>query len=516
MPTPESKWQIPDLVDLEYFLSQDADIEDETVLIRRDRELYRSRLAGEASSGRDLLRRWLNLRREEARAERSAPLPGDILDPALRLLPKLLFALGVLAGTSLAWGVLSYAGDLPINLIATFSLLVILPLFFTSLSVALPGWRLVRRGSYSGIFGGWLVGAILLRLCERFYALGGGDQTSSRLALSESWGILRGRSGLYSRVVGWFAYRLMQLTGLAFSLAVFLTVLLRGLFTDLAFSWQTTAKLSSELVYSVVSRIALPWSGLVDSPLSHPTLEQVAGSRVFLKEGLQSLSNADLQAWWYFLLWGTLVYVVFPRLFLYGISRWGERLAWKRISFHDARTDTLLRRMQQAQVKIAKEREGSQDFCPADGTYPAESRDGLSRFRALIPVELAGNGGLERWQAELQRQFEAADVSIGAVNLVAEQDADQLQSVAAGPQEEAVLLVLEGWQPCITATLEYLRTLRRHLGKDRLLIITLVGREQNGTWPATPDLEFSVWKKRLASLGDSSLQILNWKRVSHE
>jgi len=514
MPRPESKWQIPDLVDLEYFFSQDAGVEDEAVLIRRDREFYRSRLGGKTSSRRNLLRRWLDLRREEARAERTAPLPGDVAGSALRFFPKVLFALGALAGTTLAWGVLSYSGDLPINLIAAFSLLVVLPLFFTFLSVALPGWRLVRRGSYSGIFGGWVVGALLMRLCERFYALGGGDLNRSRLALSKSWGILRGRSGLYSRVVGWFAFRLMQLTGLAFSLGVFLTVLLRGLFTDLAFSWQTTAKLSSELVFSVVSRLALPWSELVEPPLSHPTLEQVAGSRVFLKEGMRQLSSADLQAWWYFLLWGVLVYAVLPRLLLYGFSLWGARLAWKRISFHDARADALIRRMQHAQLKIGKERAEEEVFSPAESMLPADNYGGFSHLRALIPAELAGDDGLEKWRRDLQRQFNADIEFIATVKVDEEQDADLLKPLAEG-QEEAVVLVLEGWQPCITATLEYLKTLRRHLGKDWLLIVTLAGRERNGTRTATPDLEFSVWKKRLASLADPSLQVRNWKAVSH-
>lgn len=516
MPTPESKWQIRDLVDLEYFFAQDAAVEDESVPARRDREHYRRRLAGEPSSRRDLLRHWLELRREEARVERTALLPGDVAASALRLLPKFLFALGALAGTTLAWGVLSYSGDLPINLIAAFSFLALLPLFFAFLSVALPGWRLARRGSYSGIFGGWVIGAIVMRLCERFYALGGGDLNRNRLTLSESWGILRGRSGLYSRVVGWFAYRLMQLTGLAFSLGIFLTVLFRGLFTDLAFSWQTTARFSSELVHRVVSLIALPWSGLVDSRLSHPTLEQVAGSRVFLKEGLQQLASADLQAWWYFLLWATLAYAVLPRLFLYGISIWAERSAWKRISFHDARADALIRRMQQAQVKIITNGNSAGKPYPPEGVPPEENLDGRSHLRVLIPAELTGGGGLEKWRRELQRQFNAEIESIAAVNVDEDQDADLLQSLAAGTKEEVVLLVLEGWQPCITATLEYLKTLRHHLGKDRLLIVTLAGRERNGTRTATPDLEFSVWQKRLASLADPSLQVHNWKAACHE
>jgi hypothetical protein len=516
MPTRDLKWRIPDLVDLEYFLVQDAGCDDESVLIHRDRKLYRSRLAAQSSSRAGLLRRWLDLRREEAAAEHRAPLPGEVADFAIRLLPKLLFVLAALTGITVAWGVLSYSGAFPINLIAAFSFLVILPLLFTFLSVALPGWRLLRRGSYSGMFGGRITGALLLRLCERLYALGGGELNRSRQALSASWGILRGRGGLHSGVVGWFAFRLMQLSGLAFALGVFLTVLLRGLFTDLAFSWQTTAEFSSAFVHSVVSLIALPWSGLADPPVSHPTLEQVAGSRVYLKEGLQHLASADLQSWWYFLLWSILAYAVIPGLFLFAVSLWNERRAWKRISFHDARADALIRRMQHAQVKIGKEGNGREDVPMAEGSLPGKARNGLSRLRTLVPGELVGDRDLETWQRELQAQFNAEVLSIDAVKLDEDQDAELLRSLAAGTRDEAVLLLLEGWQPCINATLEYLKALRHHLGKERLLIVTLAGRECNGTRSATPDLEFSAWKKRLASLADPALQVHNWQGVSHE
>jgi hypothetical protein len=510
------QWQLPDLVDLEYFLAQDADV-DEARLIRRDRELYRTRLSEEAFSRRDLLRRWLDLRREEVRVERTAPLPGDVAASVLRRLPKLMFALGALAGLGLAWGVLSYSGDLPINLMAALSLLVVLPALLALVSAALGGWHLMRGGSYSGIFGGWLTGTLLIRACRRLYTLGGGSGDQAQLALAGSWGILRGRSGLYSGVVGWFAFRLMQLAGLGFSIAVFLAVFLRGLFADLAFSWQTTARFSSEFVYSVVSLIALPWSWLADPPISHPTLEQVAGSRVYLKEGLQHLSSADLQSWWYFLLWAILVYAVLPRLALFGVSIWGERRAWGKISFHDARTEALVRRMQHPQLKVGQEGEGQEGASPAEVAFPGESRDGFDRLRVLVPAELVEGGDVERWQSDLQRQFSSAISSIDIVNVDEDQDADLLRFFAEGPVEEGLLLVLEGWQPCITATLEYLKALRRHIGKDRLLVVVLVGREgHDGTRARTPDLEFEIWRKRLASLGDPSLQVHNWKEANYE
>mgnify|MGYP000372835670 CR=1 FL=1 len=108
-------WNITDLVDLEYFLVQDETL-DETVLARRDREYYRALAAqGTAPERRTLLRVWLEIRREEARAKDPVLLPGDVTATVFRLLPLLLLALGALLGSGLAWGVLSYSGAQPIN-----------------------------------------------------------------------------------------------------------------------------------------------------------------------------------------------------------------------------------------------------------------------------------------------------------------------------------------------------------------------------------------------------------------
>jgi len=507
------RWTISDLVDLEYFLAQDADV-DEGVLTRRDRELYRTRLSESPSASRsDLLRRWLDLRREAARTERDAPLPGEVVASVFRPLPILLSALGALAGAGLAWGVLSYSGDQPINLFAALALLVILPFFFALFFAALPGLRLVLRGNFSGLFGGWLTGTLLTRLSRRLYSLsGGGENGRSTLVLAQSWGILRGRSGLYSEVIGWLAFSLMQFAALGFSLAVLCVVLLRGWIADLAFSWQTTTRVSAEQVYSFIVTLARPWAGLADPPFSHPTLEQVAGSRVFLKEGLQHLSSADLQSWWYFLLWAILAYTVLPRVLLLGAALLGTRCAWGRMSFHDARTDALIRRMQKPQMHIGKEGEKTEDERIAERTFPDEIRHGMTRLCALVPEEIFVRPVVER---EIQREFNTSIEAVASVKLDEDEDAEFLQSLAGDPGQAAVLLVLEGWQPCITATLEYLKALRRHLGKDRLLVVGLIGPQNQNGWSPTPEQEFNIWRRRLAALGDPLLLVHNWGRSAH-
>lgn len=519
MPNVKTKdWAVADLVDLEYFLAADEDA-DPSALIQRDRELFRAHLAGEPpSSRRQLLRRWLDLRRDGARAEQAAPLPGDVVAALLRPFTLLLLVLGGLGGAALAWGVLSYAGTRPINLFAALALLVAVPFFFALLSAALPALRLALRGHPAGLFGGWLTGALLTRFSRRAYALlGERDAGRTSSALARSWGVLRGRGGLYAGIMGWLAVALLQVAALGFSLGVLLTVLVRGWFADLAFSWQTTTQLSAEGLHAFVAALARPWAAFAEPPFSHPTLEQVAGSRVFLKEGLQHLASGDLQSWWYFLLWAILVYTVLPRLLLLGGAFLGLRRALARLSFPDARCEALLRRMQHPQLHIGRDGEGREEEDAASLVLPAEMQRGMNRLQALIPRELLARPGAAKVQEEIRREFGAALENLAPVTLDENLDAEVLRALTAPPGQSAVLLVLEGWQPCITATLEYLKTLRRALGKERLLVVGLVGREAQERWGTpTPEHEFGIWRRRLAALGDPCLLVHNWGRSTDE
>lgn len=503
-------WDIADLVDLEYFLAEDGALE-ETELAHRDREFYHSQVAqGASASRRALLRVWLETRRDETRAKETALLPGDVTATVFRLLPLLLLTLGALLGAGLAWGVLSYSGTRPINLFAALILLVALPFFSALLSAVLP-W--LRRSSNAASVGSLLAGELPARLSRRLYGMVGGASTPSQTALSRSWGLLRGRGGLYASVMGWQAFSLMQIAALGFSLAILLMVLLRGWIADLAFSWQTTTQVSAEQVHHLVSFLARPWSLLVDSPLAYPTLEQVAGSRVFLKEGLQQLSSTDLQSWWYFLLWAILFYAVLPRLLLLGVALVGSRRAWVRLSFADARIESLLRRMQYARLQIGKENESRNNDNSGEGLLPDNVRESLERLQVLVPQELSDRALAHQ---EIENEFKASIELFAQVKLDEDEDAEVLHSLAQKTDPGTVLIILEGWQPCITATLEYLKAVRRVLGKQQLLVVGLIGRQHPQGWQPTPEHEFHIWRQRLAALGDPALLVHNWKGAAHE
>lgn len=503
----QEDWDLAALADLEYFLGRDAEADEEGLAVR-DRELYRGRLAQSPPLSRPvLLRRWLELRREQARTRGQGGLPGEAVAALTRLLPLLLFGGALVSGAGLAWGVLSYGGERPINLFVALLLLVLLPFLLALASAFLPLARRLTGGDVSGPIVTALTGALFSRLGRILSGKGRG---------ASAWGGLRARGSLHAGILGRLIFAWMQLAGLAFALGLWLTVLLRGWVADLAFSWQTTAQVSAEQVHRLATWIAWPWSALAAPPRSHPTLAQVEGSRVFLKEGLEHLANTDLQAWWYFLLWAILVYALIPRLLLLALALLDAARAKARLAFTDARCEALLRRMRQGQMRIGKETAPAGRPAPLADYAETSPAPELLRLRVLISEELLAEGRGDAWRAALAEQFSGEVTGIEAVRLDEEEDAAVLAALAAAPAEISPVLVLEGWQPCITATLEYLKALRRALGRERLLTLVLVGRDgDDGSRMPTPAQEFAIWRGRLATLGDGALLVRNW-RSAHD
>ena len=501
----QTAWTIPDLVDLEFFFVQDSQAE-EMSLAGRDREWYLAQLKGDARDRSGLLHQWLEMRRERHQAEQSSPLPGKSVEPILSFFPFVLFVLGGTAGISLSRIVIS--GGSYINIFFAFLLLVLLPFLFTLVfGVLFPVWRYVRRRRPAGKGGEWLIGGLLPRLSRLLQRKLTGQR---RVLMDQVWGNLRARSSLYSGVMSWFAYRSFQMFGLGFSLGVLGTLVLLGLFTSMSFGWGTTIGLQETLVYRVVKFAATPWDLLGFS--HYPNLEQVKASLFASQGNLPTILLQDehlRNLWAKFFLWAITLYTVLPRLVLLGIATWGSRRAHRRLSFNDAQCEALIRRMQHPQVKTGKE---GGPLAPRDpDPLPAISKRRLDSFRVLVPTELLERPGSASLQEEIQSEFQVRPLAVDQVTFDEAVDADFLAALGRDRDSAAVMVILESWQPCINATLSYLRKLRRVLGHDRLIIVCLIGREGTENW-ATPntDLDFNNWRLRLATLGDPNLHLHRW------
>jgi len=113
----------------------------------------------------------------------------------------------------------------------------------------------------------------------------------------------------------------------------------------MAFGWQSTLMTASDRIHGALAVISLPWSWFVPQPLAHPSLEQIEGSSILLKEGIATLATKDLVSWWPFLCLGIFFYAVLPRFMLIMVSFLAQRRAVGEFDFERPRFKKLLVRM---------------------------------------------------------------------------------------------------------------------------------------------------------------------------
>ena len=96
----------------------------------------------------------------------------------------------------------------------------------------------------------------------------------------------------------------------------------------MAFGWQSSLQFSAGQVAEAARCLALPWSWFLQEGLGYPSLEQVQGTQIVLKEGIYNLDTKNLVSWWPFLCMSLVCYGLLPRciMLLAGLSRYRRQL----------------------------------------------------------------------------------------------------------------------------------------------------------------------------------------------
>jgi hypothetical protein len=330
-------WRIADVIDFEWFLAEDGDLDD-AVLRARDRQIFEKISAegpaeGQPQTRKEIFRAWLEVRRSQS----SEAPPGEYFLAAWQTLSALSALSGAALGISVAAAVLlSYKGDEPVNVGWFFACTV--GVQWLILAAVLVIW-LLRRTTH--LFEGFhplrrLLSGLLWSLSSALHRLPGERRESIQAKLV---GIRRRSEVLHLMV--WPLLMITQIFGLFFNVGVLIALLL-PLGRDVAFGWQSTLRTSPEAAYRLVSSIAVPWSLL---PNAHPTREQVVQSRFSYSEGIQSLSLPAMTSWWPFLFYATFFYGFLVRLVLLIWCSVSLRAALGRFSFDHANSSALFRRL---------------------------------------------------------------------------------------------------------------------------------------------------------------------------
>jgi len=523
-------WTIADLIDFHYFSRIDEELrrtEGEAALAERDRMMY---LAGiEPQLGktgpvvpRILVRKWLTMRRRQYRREQAAeetPLPGTVWKELSGLCRCLVFLCGLCVGVGGAGSLLIYAGTTPLNVAVYFGLFVLLQMGILTLQGVVFGYRRLRRLSMETSVVYLFLGRMLMRgldaIRRRLQPTLTGRQ---RLDLAAISGGIHQRKELAALLI-WPAFALVQLGGVGFNLGVIGATLAKVTFADIAFAWQSSLQLSTELVAGLVQWIALPWSWWLPQAVLTPA--QIQGSQMILKEGIVHLQTVNLVAWWPFLCCAVLMYGLLPRclLLILGVTRQRRTLA--QLNFAALEFRSLVQRMTtpridtnglrpEGQPGSAQTVPGSVAADPACLRSKAVPSPQEGRWALLIPDELDEDSQQAALVAQLRAEFSAAPECVRH-SVPGMTDSEILAPLTAAADTAPladVLVLYEAWQPPLKETERFVCHVREQVGSQIPITILLIGRPTSQTvlTPVDPE-HLQIWSRKMRALGDPHLSV---------
>lgn len=516
--------RLPDLIDLEFFFSRDEDFTEE-LLEERDREIYMHAVQphikdgsiDSKSSRREAIRRWLDQRRNIYKKDSGVQpvLPGETFNEAHRIIGFIISVIGIICGASLAVSMLIYDGIEPINVSVYFGVLVMLQVLFILLTLRFffirsSTGRLKKYSVIYPLLGSSLMG-VMRKLSHRARKRLSARQEQKMEAV---FGIATAKKTLYSPVLFWSLFGLIQAFGVFFNLGVIGATLVRVFTADLAFGWQSTLQVSFQAVHNFVRIFATPWAWIVPPGIAYPSLDQIEGSRMVLKEGIYHLLTPNLVSWWPFLVLAVCAYGLLPRLILTAAALSGKRHALAGLDFAAAEFDRLIMRMVQPRLTTAGAAENDYQHVLNENTG-TDIVDDAVRVRniasiVLMPTDLMTLYDRSRL-TEVIAQYMGWHVS-DVLEICGEAGADQgvmdSMSDALKSEGSAVVLIQEAWQPPIIEIKDFIKTLRRKLGQKQRIVVLLIGKpEVKNIFTRVDEPDKKVWYRSLRTMGDPYLRL---------
>lgn len=479
------RWSPGDLLDYEVLLSKDI------ILDSDERGKHHWFLSYKGSPNpRILLHAWVLFRRSQHQS--TDTLPGLTVERLYNVVCVTLFVLGLLTGIGLGWGLLAYAGADAVNLLLTLAVLVGLPFLLTIISFLLnvfPAYQDRSRRLMDRMIR-------ILKRISGFARRTGMMDKSHDDAVNGSLAQIKDHSSRYAVLVRWMISIPIQIRALGFHLGIFIAVLWRGVVQDLAFGWQTSLRLNAEQIFQWAWDIAWPWRALI----SPPTLAQVEGSRVVLKEGLTSLNNSDLIAWWPYICCAVLAYGVVTRLAMLVYVLIRRRLATLNLSFSDSRSRRLMSALQSSSLAVTGREPGRElpdSYKEIPGGLSVKGRS--LEFTVLYPELRTDLADENEWKRFLVGMLGAGLSGLLPVSNDDEDDRIILESLSGlNKSRNGVAVVFEGWRPYTAAAALYLDAVFSIIPSGLPVLVVLTGRPGEGQTMRDEDREtIRQWQRLL-------------------
>jgi hypothetical protein len=511
------KWRVGDIIDLEYFFYRDSVsqyAEDQQYLNERDRNIFLNSVRpgikeGERPDRQYMIRTWLARRRDEISAT-DGVLPGDGYQSLYSSFRILFVIVGLVLGGGTGLSFLTYTGDRPLNVFVYLTVFVIFQVILLIILLALFLYRMKKGSFWSSSPLYRAIGRAMLRML-----LSAKDRVSEKVGSEQRnraesvLGIIVNKGHTYGALFFLPVFTLTQIFAIGFNLGLLGTTLFKVITADVAFGWQSTLQLSSAAVSTLVQKIALPWSWLVARDFAYPSLAQIEGSRIILKEGIYHLSTPALVSWWPFLCFSVLFYGLLPRLLLLAGAAVSQRRHLRGLDFRQGVYEQLLLRMatplvsthgRKVDASAPGEREAILDYVAKPQAAP-NSRNLL----VMVPDDIFTASSAEQIGSTVQHRFGSAVAGIVRINEDSETDAEILADLkdSSPPAENDILLIQEAWQPPILEYINFIKELRKAIGPGPCIRIGLIGKPQADTiFSAVKDENRKIWTQKINAIGD--------------
>ena len=476
------------------------------------------------SNRKKLLLKWLVFRKNEfleGKGQKGLTLlPGTIFSSIYSWMIYAMVLSGGVAGISLAYSFLAYHGNRPINVTIFLVLFVVLQALLILFTLILLVQRNIGTKNKRNFFHNSIVHILISSLI--FNVVPKIMKKTRQAIFKKNFDTLEYISSLvriknreYKGLVFWPIFILTSVFAFSFSAGALGGTFFRVIVSDMAFGWQSTLMASSSSVYDLVSFIALPWSWLVPESFAHPTLEQIEGSRIILKDGLSVLSTQDLVSWWPFICMGILFYAVLPRGLLIIIGMLAQKYVLKNFNFKRPRFKQLIVRMQSPVLDIDVDKD------KAGRPFETNSNKDMGKRPSFKnKSDVPGQKALLLFSENVYSDEIIKSVIKGiethlffnvkeriGISFDFDDDADTISQMCQGDVDQ-VILVHEVWQPPIRGLLHYITQIKAGMIEDMPLWILLT-RDTGETDLCVDkaDVNYDVWKKAVFKLGNSDIAV---------
>jgi len=512
----KTNWHYNNIIDLEYFCHQDSGI-DRDKLQLRDRNIFlenQDQLNNYGKlSNRDLIRFWLKERVQSNFPSLDQKSPGTIFGDAYLLARNLAVIKGIIIGLIAGFSFFSYTGTTPVNVFHFLLFFVVSQLAFACFLIGacllrplLPWIKL--PSFYSLLFRG-MIGRTVSFFNKQWLRT---VETEKRASVNHAFGIFKARSTVYGSLFYWPLFALSQLFAIGFNIGLLAATLVKISTSDLAFGWQSTMQFGAAAIHRTVMVAASPWSWFVPEANSYPSLAEIEGSRIILKEGIYHLTTGNLIAWWPFLVFCLLFYGLLLRLALFSVGKLMERTSLQNIKLNTPACLALIRRMQTPLV--------STQAAPEPNKTTPEQHTRLNKEKVqpstlnllsqvvLIPDDIYPLCPAEKLAPPLHNVgFEIKVMHRFMISYDQDQQLKELLSEKQWEQEEGIFILMEGWMVPLIGFLSYLKELRAILPKNAIINVGLVGRPDATIFTPVTTEDFSIWQQKIEAAGDPYLNI---------